>query len=51
MRKSAAVFVLISVILFGDVFDDILIPGSFDLIVLNSSIQYFPDIKILMDKS
>jgi len=38
------------VFLHGDIFKDIFIPGSFDMIILNSSIQYFPDIKKLLNR-
>ena len=35
-------------LLHGDIFQDIFVPESFQLIVLNSSLQYFPDFKLLM---
>lgn len=34
--------------LYGDIFQDIFIPDSFDLIVMNSTAQYFPDINLLV---
>ena len=36
--------------LHGDIFQDIFKPASFEMIVLNSSLQYFPDFKLLMDR-
>ena len=36
--------------LYGDIFLDMFIPGSFDIIVLNSSIQYFNDVKRLLNR-
>ncbi len=38
------------VFLHGDIFEDIFETGSFDIIILNSSIQYFPDVKILLNR-
>lgn len=35
---------------YGDVFEDIFEPNQFDCIVLNSSIQYFPDIEQLISR-
>jgi len=35
---------------FGDIFKDIFQESSFDIIVLNSSAQYFPDIKALVER-
>lgn len=34
----------------GDIFQDIFEAASFDMIVLNSSLQYFSDFKLLMDR-
>ncbi len=36
--------------LHGDIFQDIFEAESFDMIVLNSSLQYFSDFKLLMDR-
>ena len=35
---------------FGDIFEDILEPQSFSLIILNASVQYFPDISALVNR-
>lgn len=34
----------------GDIFEDIITPHAFDLIIMNSVIQYFPDIKLLINR-
>ena len=36
--------------LYGDIFQDIFVPGSFDIIVLNSVVQYFQDFKRLINR-
>ena len=35
---------------FGDVFDDVFLPGRFHLITLNASVQYFPDLHLLLNR-
>ncbi|MCB0429725.1 MAG: class I SAM-dependent methyltransferase [Flavobacteriales bacterium] len=35
---------------YGDVFQDIFPPAYFDVIILNSSIQYFPDVPALLNR-
>ena len=35
---------------YGDIFHDIFQPGSFDIITLNSTIQYFPDAGMLIER-
>lgn len=51
LQQAAKVFSKNQIVfLHGDIFQDIFEAASFDMIVLNSSLQYFPDFKMLMDR-
>ena len=51
LEQAARVFSLPNLrFCYGDIFEEILSRGYFDLIIINSSIQYFPNLKQLINR-
>jgi ubiquinone/menaquinone biosynthesis C-methylase UbiE len=50
LKQAARLFNQEIRLLYGDIFQDLFKPGSFDIIVLNSSIQYFNDVNKLLNR-